>query len=92
MRRSGDPRSVEDIARDSGVDRNTIWFWVRGQTTNPNIAQVDKVARALGFSLELAAPGGAAQVPRLRPPVKAHNLLSKTCSKRTVGGEAGLTA
>jgi hypothetical protein len=27
---------------------------VRGQTTNPNIAQVDKVARALGFSLELS--------------------------------------
>ena len=49
-----DPRSVEDIARASGVDRNTIWFWVRGQTTNPNIAQVDKVARALGFSLELS--------------------------------------
>jgi DNA-binding phage protein len=56
-----DPRSVEDIARASGVDRNTIWFSVRGQTTNPNIAQVDKVARALGFSLELSPSPPAAQ-------------------------------
>jgi DNA-binding phage protein len=51
-----DPRSVEAIALASGVDRNTLWLWVDGRTTNPNIAQVDKVARALGFSLELSPP------------------------------------
>jgi DNA-binding phage protein len=51
-----DPRAVEAIAAASGVDRNTIWFWVEGKTTNPNIAQVDKVARAMGFKLELIPP------------------------------------
>jgi DNA-binding phage protein len=48
-----DPREVAAIARASGVDRNTIWLWLERRTTNPNIAQVDKVARAMGFSLEL---------------------------------------
>lgn len=48
-----DQRTVEEIALQSGVDRNTIWFWIRGETTNPNIAQVDKVARALGFDVGL---------------------------------------
>jgi DNA-binding phage protein len=56
-----DPRSVEAIALASGVDRNTIWLWVDGETTKPNIAQVDKVARALGFSLELSPSPPAAQ-------------------------------
>ncbi len=55
-----DPRSVTAIALASGVDRNTIWLWLDGKTTNPNIAQVDKVARALGFTLELWPP------PRVR--------------------------
>ena len=48
-----DPRSIEAIALASGVDRNTIWLWVEGRTTNPNIAQLDKVARAMRFKLEL---------------------------------------
>jgi transcriptional regulator with XRE-family HTH domain len=55
-----DPRSVEAIALAAGVDRNTLWLWMNGVTTNPNIAQVDKVARALGFTLELWPP------PRVR--------------------------
>jgi transcriptional regulator with XRE-family HTH domain len=57
-----DPRSVEALARAAGVDRNTIWNWVRGLTTNPNIAQVDKVAQAMGYSLELVPP------PPRKPP------------------------
>ena len=51
-----DPRSIDAIAVAAGVSRNTIWLWLDGKTTNPNIAQVDKVARALGFSLELTPP------------------------------------
>ncbi len=48
-----DQRTREDIAKAAGVDRNTIRFWMDGTTTNPNIGQVDKVARALGYRLEL---------------------------------------
>jgi transcriptional regulator with XRE-family HTH domain len=46
-------REVLAIARASGVDRNTIWRWLEGKTQNPNIDEVDKVARVLGFRLEL---------------------------------------
>jgi DNA-binding phage protein len=48
-----DPRTPEAIALKSGVDRNTIWFWLDGRTNNPNISQVEKVAHTLGYRLAL---------------------------------------
>lgn len=53
-----DPRSIDQIAAASGVHRITIWLWTQGVTTNPSIATVDKVARALGFSLRLSHDRG----------------------------------
>jgi DNA-binding phage protein len=49
----GEARTVEEIAKSSGVDRNTIHRWLNGLTANPNIAEVDKVARALRLKLRL---------------------------------------
>ena len=55
-------REVEEIGRKAGVDRNTIWRWLDGQTRNPNIAEVDKVLRALGYKLEVNP-----RPPRVKP-------------------------
>jgi DNA-binding phage protein len=48
-----DRRDVKEIALKADVDRNTIWRWVEGLTQNPNIAEVDKVLRALGYKLKV---------------------------------------
>jgi DNA-binding phage protein len=62
MALENDKRPIEVIARKADVDRNTIWRWLDGKTTNPNIAEVDKVLRALGYELRVAPTP-----PRVKP-------------------------
>ena len=50
---TADGRSDEAIGQAAGVSRLTIRLWRAGETKNPNIAEVDKVARALGYELGL---------------------------------------
>ena len=57
-----DKRDITVIARAAGVDRNTIWLWLEGRTKNPNIAEVDKVLRALGYKLAVTPTP-----PRVKP-------------------------
>jgi hypothetical protein len=48
-----DGRTEAALGLASGVSRLTIRLWLDGKTHNPNIAEVDKVARALGYRLRL---------------------------------------
>lgn len=43
-----DRRSTFNLAQAAGVNYSTLYFWLSGRTSNPNIATLDKVARAVG--------------------------------------------
>jgi DNA-binding phage protein len=53
MALENDTREVKAIALKAGVDRNTIWRWLDGKTKNPNITEVAKVLRTLGYELKV---------------------------------------
>lgn len=48
--------SVASLARDTGVPRSTLNSWLNNKS-NPDINQLDKVARCLGMSMEQLAFG-----------------------------------
>lgn len=46
-----DRRSTFKLAQAAGVNYMTLYGWLSGRTANPNIATLDKVARALGLQV-----------------------------------------
>lgn len=41
------------LAFEAGVNYQTLWNWVYGETMAPRISTLIKVAEALGYSIEL---------------------------------------
>lgn len=48
-----DPRSIFNIAQGAGVSVATLFLWLNGKTSNPNVGTLDRVARVLGLQLAL---------------------------------------
>ena len=44
---------MQELAERANVGATTIWNWVYGDTYSPQLNTVIKVARALGYTLEL---------------------------------------
>ena len=45
-------KSVQQISRESGVNRNTISSWIN-QNTSPSIANAEAVLNTIGYTLTL---------------------------------------
>ena len=45
--------SLEQLAMRAGLGRNALYWWKRGEVRNPSLQNVEAVANALGYELDL---------------------------------------
>lgn len=50
---------VDNIASKANVHRNTLWNWLYGNTKNPHIKTLIKVAKVLGYDIALRKCAGS---------------------------------
>jgi DNA-binding phage protein len=57
-------QKLEEVAMVAGAQRNTLYRWKGVDGVNPTLDTVERVARALGYELELVLdPAGARGTP-----------------------------
>jgi len=45
--------NVDWVAQEAGVATSTIYFWLEGRTMYPRLDTITKVARAIGYDIQL---------------------------------------
>ena len=50
--------NIESVAENSGVAPATIYFWLNGTTKKPRLDTVVRVAKAIGYELQLVKVSG----------------------------------